>query len=274
MKKKHVLIPWSGGFDSTLLLLQALEAGHKVTTFSTLIRNNKSIWKLEENSRNKIREILNGVGKFWNHSSIPAFEIDLPHNAEHLAISQGPVWAFSIGMLAQNLKFTKTPVDEVWMGYKMNDCMLSYLDEFESLVRSIQKFSWEEYQNFELVYPLLKKPRTSIIKEITEMNLEVATYCYTCEFGNLPTFQADTECTCPSCSSLNSACGSYGTFIKKNRKAIAHLNSFTVAEDILERECHPDKDDKSKINVTDSPSEESASPYLKSKLVPNREIRD
>lgn len=37
---KHILIPWSGGLDSTYLIYDAIQKGHKVTTCSFSLKQN------------------------------------------------------------------------------------------------------------------------------------------------------------------------------------------------------------------------------------------
>lgn len=241
--KLNVLIPWSGGYDSTLLLMRALEEGHNVTTFSVLIQNNQSVWNIEDKVRNKIREVMNSKGVFWKHSSLPALTIDLHHNAPHLTISQAPIWAFAIGMLAGNYQFTNDNIDEVWLGYKMNDCLLSYLPEFENVVKSIVAFQYPNTnRDFALKYPLLKMPRNMVANELSSKFPDVFKFCYTCETGSLPFREAEGKytlnCGCSSCRSANSdlTCEQLG----KNHLALYELLQFEKANQIFETAPNPE----------------------------------
>jgi len=130
---KRVLIPWSGGLDSTALIFKNLEEGNHVTAVYFKLLNNSNKTKRELKA---IHEILKHMMKYNLTFSYleKTSSIELCNVTTHYNLSQPPIWLFSSFHYLGN-------IDEVQISYIMNDDAISYLDDIKNLYDSLLKFS-------------------------------------------------------------------------------------------------------------------------------------
>lgn len=132
MNNKRILIPWSGGFDSTALVIWAFSNGIPFDTCYFNITNNKNIASIELKRRKKI---LKKLKKKYSHN---------PH-VEDIIGNTGIVkckgelllpltWCCSLLLTMDTNKYS-----EVHMGYIKGDCFWHVRHEFEKMFYYGQK---------------------------------------------------------------------------------------------------------------------------------------
>jgi len=168
---KKVLIPFSGGLDSTYLIWKNLKEGNKVTTVYFEIENNSSKVELEKIHRSKIINLfIKEFGQCSLESSIFQYKILVSGVVNDYTLIQAPIWMLGAFMGSDN------QFDEVQMGYVANDDTLSYLKEIQTLFNSYQPFSTKPLP--QLTFPIIKKKKEEMLRELPE---EYSKYVYSCE---------------------------------------------------------------------------------------------
>jgi len=168
---KNVLIPYSGGLDSTYLVWKNLNEGNNVTVVYYEIENNKDKVILEKIHRNKIINLLEE--KFPNQLTNERYfdyKIYARGIVNNYSLIQVPIWMLG-GFLSVNKKF-----DEIQMGYVMNDDALSYLEEIKVLYKAFQPFSNDVLP--EITFPIIKKHKREMFEELPR---DILTYVWSCE---------------------------------------------------------------------------------------------
>lgn len=168
---KKVLIPFSGGLDSTYLVWKNLKEGNRVTVVYFEIENNKNKVKLEKIHRDKIFKELKK--EFPNTLFEEYFEYKIGAGGikNNYSLIQVPIWMLGVFMASS------PEYDEIQMGYVMNDCAISYLKEISDLYKALQLFS-NDKKYPELTFPIIKEHKTEILRTLPENLLK---YVYSCE---------------------------------------------------------------------------------------------
>ena len=177
---KSVVILWSGGLDSTYLIVDYLEKGYKVEACYIEMKNNEFQNKLQLLA---IESMLPYFEKWYpcqfHYSFLTSILINVP-NYGTKSFEQVPIIFMSaIYAFGQN-------TDEVAIGYTMNDDAISYLPELNNLWNSLMEFC---YIKPKLKFPLIKKNKQWI-------------------YASLPEELKDKIWYCEKPSSLNEPCGS------------------------------------------------------------------
>ena len=167
---KHVLIPYSGGLDSTYLIWKNLKEGNRVTTVYFEISNNSSKVTLEKIHRTKILDILEKDYYSMLDDSYFTYKVEAGNVVNNYSLIQVPIWMLG-AFMASNDKF-----DEVQMGYVMNDDALSYLEEIKALYEAYQPFSNDKLPL--MTFPIIKQGKEQMLNELPE---EIVKYVYSCE---------------------------------------------------------------------------------------------
>lgn len=152
---KKVLIPFSGGIDSTYLVFKNLEEGNDVHLTRFNIENNEHQMEIECEA---IKDLIHDLQKHFpnahllmrsyekNNMSNQSFEV----TGSHMIYGpQPPLWVFCLAY-DENL----WEVDEVQMGYISGDDALSYLDDIKKLYRAFSPFLQKKAPP--LKFPLIK----------------------------------------------------------------------------------------------------------------------
>lgn len=172
---KKVLIPFSGGLDSTYLVWKNLKEGNDVTIVYFEIENNAEKVKLEKIHRAKIITLFQ---KEFGHGSlhIPHLEYKILASGiiNNYSLIQVPIWMLGAFMGSNHT------YDEIQMGYVMNDDALSYLDEIRTLFNAYQPFSNDPLPK--ITFPIIRKHKTEMLRELPEIYLK---YVYSCENPNI-----------------------------------------------------------------------------------------
>jgi 7-cyano-7-deazaguanine synthase in queuosine biosynthesis len=181
---KKVLIPFSGGLDSTYLIWNHLKTTNdEIYLINALLKSNKKQSKYESEARDKLWEWFHNRYSDRIHWIKNTTEINFKGGELfQTMLSQPPIWMFSM-MLHQK------DIDEVLMGYVMNDDTISYLDDIKHLFDSIKPFTGSKAK---LKFPLMKTPKSKIWDEMPD---ELKSLIYFCESYDDEEIHCG-ECTC------------------------------------------------------------------------------
>lgn len=167
---KSVLIPWSGGMDSTYLIQWYLEQDYDVYAGYINVKNNGLKSKIEKQTIDKIVPIIQN--KFPRFSYLGTlFEIDIIHNDSFLGLTQPLLWLTT-------LAFNTHYYSEIAIGYVMNDCAISFLDDISKVWSAYKGFAYYPDRWPELKFPLIKKQKYVIWNSMDE---EIRKLCVWCE---------------------------------------------------------------------------------------------
>ena len=156
--RMNILIPFSGGIDSTYLIHKRLSEGHKVTTCSFLIGNNENKNKVESIMRElSIKQFKKEFGED-KITVIPDLKLGTFSGNDILTLRQPLFWLF--GIIFSIYK----KVDSVEIAYICNDCAISYLDDLKSLYKAYEPFCEKNLP--ELKFPLTKISKHAILSEL------------------------------------------------------------------------------------------------------------
>lgn len=168
-KNKTVAILFSGGLDSTYLFYKNLEEGNKVIPIYITIKNNTTKVAIE---KRQIQLIYNSLGEHYPHLMYNIrypLEVNIFDISDRLYFKQIPIWI--LGMLYSELS---SEVDEIQIGYVMNDDAISYLDEIRASYESFNHFS-EGLPK--LVFPLSKLNKAQIKSKLPKKFADLTFSC-------------------------------------------------------------------------------------------------
>lgn len=198
MKKIGVL--FSGGLDSTYLIRKNLKEGNEVHPIYIEIENNRSKTILEKNRMELIWDKLSK--EFNNDGNLlckinNALKVEVNSHGGGLMFKQIPIWLF--GALFQQGKH----LDEIHIGYVMNDDAISYIDDILKIYKSYQIIVDDKL--IPLKFPLIKMDKCRMA---SKLGLEYVRLTYSCEdpriVGSEDAEVIDYEpcCSCPACKKI------------------------------------------------------------------------
>jgi hypothetical protein len=123
-----ISVIWSGGFDSTALVIKYLEEGRQVHTLAVSLTNNKDQAKFEKIARERIWKMLNEEfpNKLTNTNEMVWPEVLFN------SLPQPPIWLYNASM--------NCPTNDVALGYVRYDDIWHYRREVLELVRALDVF--------------------------------------------------------------------------------------------------------------------------------------
>lgn len=161
-------VVYSGGWDSTLLMLRNIEAQRFVQPILFDYPND-----------NAIREIgLKILGAKCGRFILPPISISpltIGGNVENNCCGQQAYIHFMLGFLPVDLL---PMLSEIQVGYVMNDDAISFLDELRSLTKT--HFAIQHKLNVPVTYPLTKISRGEVHAEVKQKLGDFCT-CISCE---------------------------------------------------------------------------------------------
>jgi hypothetical protein len=174
---KNVLVLWSGGYDSTFLIQHLLESDSKTSVWAahTVILNNVDKSEMEMRAikvmDDKFRARYNSPEKerftFW---SPPFNHFDI-RGGSKLALGQAPIWLMSA------LYYLTGHFHEIALGYVMNDCALSYTDDYLKIWESYRGLIKQDELFPRLTFPLAKWPKWMIHEQLWPEFYHECVYC-------------------------------------------------------------------------------------------------
>lgn len=168
---KNILIPFSGGLDSTYLVWKNLKEGNKVTLVYFEIENNNTKVTLEKVHREYlINQFRNEFSYDKLNTSNLKYKISANGIHNEYGLIQVPIWMLG-AYFASNQCY-----DEIQMGYVMNDDALSYLEEIKNLYEAYQPFSQKPLPK--MTFPIIKEMKEEMINDLPH-NYKL--FVYSCE---------------------------------------------------------------------------------------------
>ncbi len=168
--RKTVLIPWSGGMDSTYLIQHYGEQGYEVYAGYIELENNEIKTAMELRAIEKMEPLLKAKYDFVYLGKI--FKVDINAvDQNRLSLSQPLVW---LTALAYNTYW----YDEVALGYVLSDQGISWLNDFQDIWQAFSKLSPSPEKWPKLSFPLIKKHKSDMW---LEMHKDIRELCVWCE---------------------------------------------------------------------------------------------
>lgn len=201
---KTVYILWSGGLDSTFLIWKNLTEGNKVIAKYIELENNEHKSEMELDAIYKLRKLFKEEFKD-NFEYSYLLSIDIVESAHTVRLPQYPSWFTGcVYGLGDN-------IDEIQLGYVMNDDAISYLDDMKSLWKA-----YEPLYNGSTPFPELTFPLTKIHKKdyISVFNFPKKYYELTVWCEN-PTYTHGCYIPCGECYPCERAKEVFPEFYKK-----------------------------------------------------------
>jgi tRNA(Ile)-lysidine synthase TilS/MesJ len=165
-------VAFSGGLDSTFVLMRALEEGHEVRPvyIDTEIGENMKI--LEKQQVERIYDRLHFRYSNLGHYTTFNLRLSVSHG---FSLQEPPLWVYAT--MNHALEFG---LEEVRIGYVLGDQANSYLDDIRKLWDALLGFVSEDHIKPRIVFPAVKWSKSDIIKWIKERNYDVwemVTWC-------------------------------------------------------------------------------------------------
>lgn len=173
-----VMVPWSGGLDSTSLVVWNLEQGNTVVAPYFQIDNNETKVVMEKKTRDVFRE-HQYFKRFIDRGRLIVTDCSPKvylccGNPMGLALTQPAIWLLSM------LYTVDSTIDEVQLAYVMNDCALSWLNEIEAI--------WAAYDGLvhkgklpKLTFPYIKKSKHGVCEILNGADYTIAELTWSCE---------------------------------------------------------------------------------------------
>lgn len=150
MKKKRILVSWTGGMDSTYLVLKLLNEGHYVSTVYTEIVYNVNQSIREKNAIGNMLEQFNEHVNYLGHKELNVINYSFNYSLQQVpCIIQGLLGAYQ-------------DHDEVAIGYIMNDDAISYISDIIKIWNSYRNICYDKFPK--ITFPIIKDSKSSIYK--------------------------------------------------------------------------------------------------------------
>jgi 7-cyano-7-deazaguanine synthase in queuosine biosynthesis len=159
---------WSGGLDSTYMIFKLLSEGHHVDAYYIKLTDNTQQTKRELSAINKLVPLLS---KFdFSYKGILS-EFSVREICSDITMQQAPIWLLSSYYLSG-------PVN---IGYVMNDDSISYLNDYYSIISSLNLLRTKPLI---IEFPLIKIKKEDIIKNLPLIYKKHITYCSSMKRNN------------------------------------------------------------------------------------------
>lgn len=172
-EKDSVLCLWSGGLDSTYMLMQYLAAGVKVETCYVNFRNNTQKTIREKQAIENIMKLLQSRGYILKHSEIETEG------------APGKMFAMMIPLLTGLYTRCNSAQTHVAIGYCMSDDAISFLKEIKQVWKSYAALGVAGRSDGlpKLIFPLVQVSKHHMVKNLhtdellNNELLEMVTWC-------------------------------------------------------------------------------------------------
>lgn len=199
MVKAPLLICWSGGLDSTMVLLKYLRDGVKeISTIYVELTNNSNKSKMELKARARIRDSLEKeFNAVIDDTCIKVGDISLPWGASLMI--QPLLWSF--GMLVK-LSDKKKEFKTLSFGYIREDDFWHIRKEFESIIKLGLCFTDPNFMlDCEFQYPLEWFSKQEVWDMYGDAHKHIRDLTWTCEAPYENKFYDMVECGgCKPCN--------------------------------------------------------------------------
>ncbi len=171
-KPKHIGVLYTSGLDSTFLVYKNLKEGNVVQPFYVRLSNNDTKTKAELYNIDKQIELFREAYGESIKSIRTIMKLNIDEFSYTTALVQAPMWVYAL-QFVQNCD-----IDEFQIGYVMNDCAISYLDEIKILYRTFHGLAMMGSKQVPLAFPLTKYSKVDIL---TDLPGKYRRYLWSCE---------------------------------------------------------------------------------------------
>lgn len=173
--KDSYCVLYSGGFDSTSIIIRHLEKGEIVYPYWVDINQHLNERIIAELTINKLREKF----PYLLHSLSNIGGVTRGSSWESRCLNQQQVVAFFSSFIDFE---TRQSAKAVEIGYCMNDCALSFLDELVAIYDKANVLKGEGYENLApLTFPVKQKEHSNNVDTVykfqTDYNIELPVFC-------------------------------------------------------------------------------------------------
>lgn len=201
-----ILIPFSSGLDSTVLVYKALENKENIKLCYINIKNNESKTKIEVQQREKLKNIFREKYNCYIEDE-NGIEIQIRRNSM-INLPQVPAWIMGL------LYSIDSSVTEVRMGYCMNDDAVSFVEDIKKIWKSYQSISDNKLPK--LTFPLLKLGKLHHASALPDDIFQETYFCENPRIFKVLTTNEDAWEDCGTCDTCKRA--KYDdTFFRYNR---------------------------------------------------------
>jgi 7-cyano-7-deazaguanine synthase in queuosine biosynthesis len=206
MKQKTILVPFSGGLDSTYLVWKLLKEGHKVYTVYFKLLNNDSKIKMEQFSRDLLIKKFDKEFPSLHHDTCVDFECRIHNHKVGYTMAQVPIWILGSFFSCSNT------IDEISIAYVMNDDAISYLSEIRKLYNSYKFLAHHKLPV--LNFPLSKIKKQEILHNLPQEYKDLTVSCeapYFLKWKNKKVVEYSFCGSCVPCERAKKTYSSYET---------------------------------------------------------------
>lgn len=203
-----IIIPWSGGLDSSALIYKRLAEGHEVIAVRFELQNNREQSKAEADAVRRIGHILRDDSNFnlnFNDAADPAASIELSFGG----YIQPAVWASLLGLYAASY----VDIDAVEMAYVMRDDAVSFLPEISKQFRNSHAIAARSDKSCpKISFPLIKLTKSELWDSLPR---RIRYFIHFCEYS-------DRACDrCHSCKRFENEVMDVHDFMLRRDEAVA-----------------------------------------------------
>ena len=181
MKNKKLIV-WSGGFDSTALIIKAIQECEMFDVMYIKMENNEIKSRIELYTRTKIKEMLSPF--IDNTNDIMPVSLSIFNTP---MLSQPVVWSFGLSLYLAHFLTNQRIFDysQVEMGYIKGDCFWHISEQFKNTYYSLLSMSQLDKENIpKLVYPFEWDTKQDLYNRIYSLNskyIKIMNLTWTCE---------------------------------------------------------------------------------------------
>ena len=158
----NILVSWSGGYDSTYMIINLLKQGYNVKAIQ--IQSPAMVSSKIEVERTKlITPLLEKLGNFSNIVINQEYEC---HST--FCLPQLPIFLFNLALSS------KIETNKVCIGYVMNDDAVSFLPEIKKIWKSLGSLK----KLPPLEFPLIQTKKKEIISYLKREHKEIYDLCW------------------------------------------------------------------------------------------------
>ena len=188
------MVMWSGGLDSTYLVWKNLNEGNKVFAATTKLDNNKGQSDLEAEARKEMTKYFDEY--FPKMLVVQEDSNSIFLGTNNIILPQVPIWILMSHYSFAFKDYDEKILDEIQIGYVMNDDAVSYIPDIKKLYKAYAPFVGDKQPK--LTFPLVKKKKYDLLNELPE---DIVKYISVCEYGT----PKGEYCDCVSCTRHNEA---------------------------------------------------------------------
>lgn len=202
-----ICIPWSGGLDSTYLVLKAIREGRTVYAPYFKLTNNEHKSAAELQARRNLLDeidILADASKYGQLIAPIGPVANAEFNENHTVLIQAMLWPVLV------TAYCPTEVKEVWLAYVLEDHAVSWETEIKDLYAALSKFRGLDGENaLRVHFPIKKVDKDTIVDRLKSLTLQhelLGELIWTCENPRVQETEDERKFTpchhCKSCKNV------------------------------------------------------------------------